>query len=110
MKKVKIIYHREDGIWWAESDDVPDFSAAADTFHDIRKLALDGIDFTLDGAPTSITEQMEDGSLIPSIVDETVKLDFINDRLPRIDQMTANTESSVLHNQFVSRLLTGASA
>ncbi|MFT9007946.1 MAG: hypothetical protein ABF489_00390 [Bifidobacterium sp.] len=108
MKDVTIVYHHEDGVWWAESAEVPEFSAAADTFGEIRKLALEGIDFTLDGTPTSIREKMDDGSYVPSIGDETVKLPVTIIPLPQMNQTSANTESNVAYGRFVNRVLTGA--
>ena len=44
-RQVNITYHREDGVWWAESDDMPGFSAAGDTFAETRKLAREDIPF-----------------------------------------------------------------
>ena len=31
VKSVKIIYHRDEGAWWADSPDMPGFSAVGDT-------------------------------------------------------------------------------
>ena len=44
-RQVNVTYHREDGVWWAESDDMPGFSAAGDTFAETRKNVWEGVDF-----------------------------------------------------------------
>ena len=63
-RQVNITYHREDGVWWAESDDMPGFSAAGDTFAETRKNVWEGVDFYFnDHQPTSITEYTDDGAL-----------------------------------------------
>ncbi len=45
MHQISIITHHENGTWWAESDDLPGFSAAADTFEELKTLVFDGVDF-----------------------------------------------------------------
>jgi predicted RNase H-like HicB family nuclease len=45
MMTARVIYHYEDGSWWAESPDVPRWSAAGETFNEVRKLAEEGIPF-----------------------------------------------------------------
>jgi predicted RNA binding protein YcfA (HicA-like mRNA interferase family) len=34
MATVTVVYHFEDGLWWAESPDVPEFSGGGDTFNE----------------------------------------------------------------------------
>ncbi|KFI92479.1 hypothetical protein BISA_0881 [Bifidobacterium saguini DSM 23967] len=66
-RQVNITYHREDGVWWAESDDMPGFSAAGDTFAETRKNVWEGVDFYFnDNQPTSIIEYTDDGAKILS--------------------------------------------
>lgn len=45
MNTARVIYHYEAGAWWAESPDVPRWSAAGETFHEVRRLAEEGIPF-----------------------------------------------------------------
>jgi predicted RNase H-like HicB family nuclease len=47
MDVVRVIYHHEDGSWWAESPDVERWYAAADTYTALVKLAEEGIPFAL---------------------------------------------------------------
>ena len=70
VKSVKIVYHRDEGAWWADSPDMPGFSAVGDTFDDTRKLALEDIPFYFDGnRPDIVDERMENGaSLMPGSV------------------------------------------
>ena len=63
VKSVKIVYHRDEGAWWADSPDMPGFSAVGDTFDDTRKLALEDIPFYFDGnRPDIVDERMENGA------------------------------------------------
>lgn len=62
-RQVNITYHRKDGVWWAESDDMPGFSAAGDTFAETRKLAREDIPFFFDdNEPTTIREFLDNGT------------------------------------------------
>lgn len=47
MRQVTVSFHNEDGVWWAESDDLPGFSAAADTREELVSLVRDGVAFHL---------------------------------------------------------------
>ena len=61
--RVSITYHRENDTWWADSDDVPGFSAAADTFAETRKLVRDGLAFYFeDDEPSRVREFLESGA------------------------------------------------
>ena len=48
METVRVIYHHEADGWWAESPDVDGWSAAADTYAEVAKLAGEGIPFALE--------------------------------------------------------------
>lgn len=48
METVRVIYHHEDGSWWAESPDVERWYAAGDTYSEVAKLAEEGIPFALE--------------------------------------------------------------
>ena len=62
-RQVNITYHGEDGVWWAESNDMPGFSAAGDTFAETRKLAREDIPFFFDdNEPTTIREFLDNGT------------------------------------------------
>ena len=39
METVRVIYHHEADGWWAESPDVEGWSAAGDTYPEVRQLA-----------------------------------------------------------------------
>lgn len=45
MRVIRMIVHAEGGTLWAESPDLPGFSAAADTFAELRQLIVDGAQF-----------------------------------------------------------------
>ncbi|HMB53841.1 MAG TPA: type II toxin-antitoxin system HicB family antitoxin [Thermoanaerobaculia bacterium] len=47
METIRVIYHHEDGGWWAESPDVPRWYAAGDTYAEVAELAAEGIPFAL---------------------------------------------------------------
>lgn len=45
---VTVVHHREDGVWWFESADIPGWSGAADSLQEARLLASDGVRFALE--------------------------------------------------------------
>lgn len=38
VRTITVRYHAEDTTWWAESADLPGFSAAADSLREVRRL------------------------------------------------------------------------
>lgn len=40
---IEVVYHNEDGSWWAESDDVPGFSALASTLSGAQELVRESL-------------------------------------------------------------------
>lgn len=48
MSEVRIRYHHEPEGWWADSPDLPGFSAAGETFDEVREMALEGVSFVTD--------------------------------------------------------------
>jgi len=55
VRSVVIHYHVEDGAWWAESPDLPGWSAAGDSFDEVRDQALSGVKHFA-GEPVEISE------------------------------------------------------
>ena len=49
MRRITIQYHYEPDGWWADSPDIPGYTAAGATFEDVRKQALDGVEFFEEG-------------------------------------------------------------
>ncbi len=47
MNHIRVIHHHEGESWWAESPDVPEWFAAADTYPEARRLAEEGIRFAV---------------------------------------------------------------
>lgn len=45
MRKVRAIYHREDDGWWAESPEVPGWTAVGGSFEEVRDLTHEGLPF-----------------------------------------------------------------
>ena len=43
MRTVRVLYRQEADGWWAESPDVPGYTAADDTLEGLRDLVPDGI-------------------------------------------------------------------
>jgi predicted RNase H-like HicB family nuclease len=48
MRSIHVIYHHEEGSWWAESPDLKGWTAIADTYEEIVKLVEEGIPFALE--------------------------------------------------------------
>ncbi|HEV7942081.1 MAG TPA: hypothetical protein VGP17_04695 [Solirubrobacteraceae bacterium] len=62
MDRIRVIHHHEDERWWAESPDVPEWFAAADTYLEARRLAEEGIRFALDRDDVVIEHFVPDGA------------------------------------------------
>ncbi len=56
MSEVRIRYHQEPEGWWADSPDLPGFSAAGETLEEVRELASAGVEFATNG-PAEIVEE-----------------------------------------------------
>lgn len=56
--KVNVRYHVEPEGVWAESDEVPGFSAAGESLGEVRGLVREGLAFHFDGAPFELAEEM----------------------------------------------------
>lgn len=82
LRKVTIVYHRDEGIWWADSPDMPGFSAVGDDFATTRNLAREDVPFFFDDSvPTDISEKMENGaSVMPDSVLFFLKADSALER------------------------------
>jgi predicted RNase H-like HicB family nuclease len=48
MRRVLVAYHHESDGWWAESPDVPGWTAAGESFDEVRDLAREGLAFFLE--------------------------------------------------------------
>ncbi len=68
MKGVRVIYRREDNLWWAESPNVPGFVATGATLGEVRTLVREGIPFHLDLAPGEV-DLVESGEHEQIVVD-----------------------------------------
>ena len=58
--KVRIIYEKTEGKWFASSPELIRWSAGADTFAEIKKLAHEGAHFVLERDDLEITEVFAD--------------------------------------------------
>lgn len=65
MDTVRIIYHHERDGWWADSPDVDGWSAAGDTFAEVRRLALEGVPFAL-GREAALEHYVPAGERVPA--------------------------------------------
>jgi len=62
MRQIAVTYHQEQGSWWAESDDLDGYTAAANSFSDLRQLVIEGVDFYVNGEPHVLAERLESGA------------------------------------------------
>lgn len=46
---LRVTYHCEDGLWWADSEDAPGYYAGGATFGQLRERVREGIPFHLGG-------------------------------------------------------------
>ena len=63
MSTVAVVYHPEAGTWWAESDQLPGFSAAGSTFSEVAKLVREHVR-SIFASPVDLLEELDDGSLL----------------------------------------------
>jgi len=63
VRKVNVVYHCEDGNWWADSPDdgLETFVAGGRSFEETRRLAWEGLEFHLE-EEVSLIEVLEDGA------------------------------------------------
>lgn len=62
MRQITVVVHRENGSWWAESDEVPGFSALGSTLDELRSEMVAGLGFHLDDVPFRLIERDESGA------------------------------------------------
>jgi predicted RNase H-like HicB family nuclease len=43
--QVRVVYHFEDGAWWADSEDAPGYYAGAATLEQLRERVHEGLEF-----------------------------------------------------------------
>jgi predicted RNase H-like HicB family nuclease len=48
MDTVSVVYHHDPEAWWADSPDLPGWTATAETLDELRALADEGVRFSLD--------------------------------------------------------------
>ncbi len=57
MRSVTVRYHQEDGAWWAETDDLKTFSAAGDSYEEVRDRVRTALPELL-GCPVELYEDV----------------------------------------------------
>lgn len=57
MRQITLVIHKDESTWWADSPDLPGFSAAADSLDALRIEASEGVAFELNDAPFSVSEK-----------------------------------------------------
>lgn len=67
MITVRVTYHHEEGMWWAESADVAGFSATAESLSDLRGLVKQGLEFHLGPAEFDLREERDDHSPVSTV-------------------------------------------
>lgn len=67
MSEIRVTYYHEDGTWWAESADVPGFTAVADALPELRQLVREGLMFHLDLDSIDLRESMDSGGIVATI-------------------------------------------
>jgi predicted RNase H-like HicB family nuclease len=66
METIRVIYHHEDQTWWAESPDVAGWTAAADTYDEVRVLAEEGVRFALERDDLVVEHFVPESALLKS--------------------------------------------
>lgn len=64
MALVRVTYHHEDDAWWAESEDMPGFSAVSGRFDDVRHMLRDAAPEYFGDAAVEYVERLDSGAAI----------------------------------------------
>ena len=64
MRRIRIRYHRDGEHWWADSEDLPGWTAAGDSIQEIQALARSGAQ-EFAGEPVAIVEIDKTGDDLP---------------------------------------------
>lgn len=64
MALVTVIYHHEDGVWWAESDEMPGLSAASGQFGVTRQFVRDAVPEYYGTDTVDLIERLDSGAAI----------------------------------------------
>lgn len=56
MDEVRVVYHRDDETWWAESPNVPGYTALADSLSQLREQVFEGLAFHSEVSSLAIVE------------------------------------------------------
>jgi predicted RNase H-like HicB family nuclease len=57
--EVRVVYHFEDGSWWADSEDAPGYYAGAEGLEELRKLVQEGLEFHFEDSVNVSDEAFE---------------------------------------------------
>jgi len=60
MVSVTVLYHHEPPGWWAESEALEGWSAAAESLSELQRLVDEGVRFALDGQAARVRHQLVD--------------------------------------------------
>jgi len=60
MRSVTVLYHREPPGWWAESEDIEGWSAAAESLSELQRLVHDGVRFALEHEDAQVRHRLVD--------------------------------------------------
>jgi predicted RNase H-like HicB family nuclease len=80
MDPIRVIYHQESDGWWADSPEVPGWTATADTLDELRALVEEGVRFALDRDDVVIAHCLPGEELVPAA---EVVYDFVHGRTIR---------------------------
>lgn len=68
---MQIVYHVEDGVWWADSPDVAGFYAGDETLRDLRRRVREALAYFLErdeaALEPDLVERLEDGGLVRDV-------------------------------------------
>lgn len=62
MGQIHVVYHHEGDTWWAESDELPGFSAVDEQFGEVRRMLQEAVSFLAIG--DAILVESLDGVMI----------------------------------------------
>jgi predicted RNase H-like HicB family nuclease len=80
MEIVTVIYHKDPDGWWADSPDVPGWTATAGSLDELTHLAGEGVRFALERDDVVVDARLDYGVELGVMAYADVTFDFLSGR------------------------------
>ena len=59
---ITVVYHYEEGLWWSEAPEVPEFTGGGEAFEQARELTREGLALALK-RPVALDERFDEAAI-----------------------------------------------